>query len=253
MKVLIVEDEYGAAHNLSDLISIVDSEIEILAILETVSDAVEWIANNEKPDLGFFDIRLADGDSFDIFTKINVSFPVIFTTGYDEYALKAFKVNSIDYILKPVGKKELENALNKYHDIYCDRGNNDVLMMIKQLQEFQMKKHRKSLLVYVKDKIIPISIDDIAYFYLDNELVYCVKFDGREVMIDKSLEKIWTGLDSENFFRVNRQFVVSRKAVVSAIVYYNRKLKLEIKPAFRSDILISKLKVTEFKNWLGGV
>ena len=254
MKVIIVEDEYGAAQNLCDLLKIIDPNIEIICIIETVVEAVKWIEENPKPDIGFFDIRLADGLSFDIFAAVDVKFPIIFTTGYDEYTLQAFKVNSIDYLLKPVDKNELSRAFNKYNEFYnnnIDSGNEHLLNLLKQLK--QSTVYRKNILVYVRDRIIPISFDDIAYIYLDNEITYCTSHNNEKYRIDKSLEKIWSELNPDDFFRVTRQFIVSRKSVVSAIVHFNRKLKLEIKPAFGNEILISKLKVVDFKKWLCGL
>lgn len=254
MKVLIVEDEYGAAKNLCDILKILHPKIDILCIIETVNEAVRWINSNPKPDIGFFDIRLADGISFDIFNATEVKFPIIFTTGYDEYALQAFKVNSIDYLLKPIDKNELSNALSKYNEFYNNQPvttNQNLINLLKQLNSGTV--YKKNILAYIRDRIIPISTEDIAYIYLDNELVYCISHNNEKHIIDQSLEKIWGELNPESFFRANRQFIVSQKAVASAIIHFNRKLKLEIKPAFNSEILISKLKVADFKKWLCGL
>ena len=168
MKVLIIEDEYGVAQNLCDILQEIEQGIEILAIIESVKEAVEWFENNPKPELGFFDIRLADGDSFEIFEKIKIDFPVIFTTAYDEYALRAFKVNSIDYLLKPIDKESLVAALDKYKSVYRRNDTFDNEILLKTIQDLRLneeKKYKKSFLVYIKDQILPVAVENIAYFY----------------------------------------------------------------------------------------
>jgi two-component system, LytTR family, response regulator len=253
MRVLIIEDEYGVAQNLCDILQEIEPNIEILAILETIKDAVEWIKENPKPDLGFFDIRIADGSSFEIFERTSVDFPIIFTTAYDEFALKAFKVNSIDYLMKPIDKDSLISALNKYESIYKrDKvaDNENLLKIIHELRLGDQKKYKKSFLVYIRDKIIPIAVDDIAYFYLEDEIVYCITHKNEKYTIDQALDKINTQINPEDFYRANRQFIVSRKAIKSAIAYFHRKLKLELNPTLLKEVLISKPKVSEFKKWL---
>ena len=255
MKVLIVEDEQGVAQDLCDKLQEIEPTIEILAIIETIQEAVAWINAHPVPDIGFFDIRIADGDSFNIFEKTAVDFPVIFTTAYDQYALKAFKVNSIDYLMKPIEKNALRAAIDKYNTFYKKNESPDqehLLRAIRGLQNSPQKKYKKSFLVYVKDKILPIDVQDIAYLYLDKELVFCLTHSNQKYLIDQSLDKISNQIDPESFFRANRQFIVSRKAIVSAITYFNRKLKLELKPTPATDVIISKPKVTEFKKWLSG-
>lgn len=255
MKVLIVEDESGVAQDLCDKLQETEPAIEILAIIESIQEAVEWIDAHPNPDIGFFDIRIADGDSFKIFEKTTVNFPVIFTTAYNEYALKAFKVNSVDYLMKPIEKQALKTALQKYKAIYKKdelHEQRNLLNIIRDLQNGQQKKYKKSFLVYVKDKILPIDIQAIAYFYLENDTVFCFTHANEKYLIDQSLDKIINQIDPESFFRANRQFIISRKATISAATYFNRKLKLELKPAPKGDVIISKPKVPEFKKWLSG-
>lgn len=252
MKVLVIEDEPGVAQNLCNLLQEVEEEIEVLAVVESVRDAVHWLEHHPEPDLGFFDIRIADGDSFDIFAQTSINFPVIFTTAYDEYALKAFKVNSVDYLLKPINKSALKTAVTKYRSIY-KKGtalNQDLLNLIEKLQATQPKKFRKSLLVYFKDKIVPVKVEDVAYFYLENESVNCQTHRNEHYVLDQSLDKIELQLDPETFFRANRQFLISRKAVRAARQHTHRKLKLELYPFPKSEVLISKTKATQFKKWL---
>lgn len=253
MKVLILEDEHGAARNLSDILLELEPDIEILAIIESVGEAVLWIQNNPKPQLGFFDIRLADGESFEIFEKVKINFPVIFTTAYEEYALRAFKVNSIDYLLKPISKESMEFALDKYKSIYTRDepvDNENLLKIIQELKFNNPVKYKKSLLVYIGDQILPVAVQDIAYFHLENELVYCITHKNDSYIIDQPLDRISGQMDPEAFFRANRQFIVSRKAVNKVAQHFHRKLKLIVSPAPKEDILVGKTKATLFKEWL---
>jgi DNA-binding LytR/AlgR family response regulator len=253
MKVLILEDEPGAAQNLLDLIHEVDEAIEVLAILESVKETVTWLGKHPAPDLGFFDIRLADGLSFEVFEKASVDFPVIFTTAYDEYALQAFKVNSIDYLLKPVDKAALRIALLKYRSIYQREDSFDsesVRRSIRDVRLHEDKRYKKSFLVYVKDQIIPVPVDQIAYFFLENELVYCRTYDNKKFILDQALDKIGSQLNPNDFYRSNRQYLVSRQAIQSVVQHFNRKLKLRLTPEPEEEVFISKTKATAFKGWL---
>ena len=253
MKVLILEDEQGAAQNLLDLIHEVDESLEVLAILESVKEAVAWVGKQNTPDLGFFDIRLADGLSFEIFEKVSIDFPVIFTTAYDEYALQAFKVNTIDYLLKPVDKDALKGALDKYSSIYQRENPFDperIRNSIMDVRLHEERKYKKSFLVYVKDQIIPIPVDRIAYFFLAHERVYCRTHDNRKFILDQALDKIGAQLNSDDFYRVNRQYIVSRLAIQSAVQHLNRKLKLKLNPQPEKEVFISKTKAAAFKEWL---
>lgn len=253
MKVLIVEDEQGVAQDLCDILLEIEPNIEIVSILESVQGAVQWINTHPKPDLGFFDIRIADGESFDIFERSKVDFPIVFTTAYDEYALKAFKVNSVDYLLKPIDQHALARAIEKYKHIYSNASplvQEDLLQVIQELRLAQPKKFRKSFLVYIKDKIFPISTDRIAYFFLDNEAIFCVTHQNEKYLIDQALDKIEGQINPEHFFRANRQYIVSRLSIKSAAQHFHRKLKLELSPSTKEIVLISKTKVGAFKKWL---
>ena len=253
MKVLILEDEPGAAQNLLDLVHEVDETMEVKAILESVKEAVAWLGKNPAPDLGFFDIRLADGLSFEVFEKASIEFPVIFTTAFDEYALQAFKVNSIDYLLKPVNKEALRAALNKFSSIYRREepfDSENVRSTIKEVRLKEDKRYKKSFLVYVKDQIIPVTVEQLAYFYLDYEMVYCITRDQNKYIIDQPLDKIWAQLNPEDFFRANRQYIISRSAIKSAVQHFNRRLKLKLSPSTEDEVLISKAKASAFKDWL---
>lgn len=256
MKVLIIEDEQSVAQNLCDVLLEIDPSIEIVTILETVRDAVAWIEQNNSPDLGFFDIQIADGNSFEIFEKTTVHFPIVFTTAFNEFALKAFKVNSIDYLMKPIKKSELKVSLAKYNAIYSREDfvdNNKLLQVIQELKNEKIKKYKKSFLVYIRDRIVPIATEDIAYFYLEHEIVYCTTFKNEKYQIRHALDKIQEQLNPEKFYRASRQYLVSREAIISASAYVHRKLKLTVNPTSNTEIIISKLKITEFKKWLAGI
>jgi len=253
MRVIILEDESGAAQNLLDLLKEVDPEVEVMSVLESVREALHWMENNPEPDLGLFDIRLADGESFEIFEQRSIPFPVIFTTAYDEYALKAFKVNSIDYLLKPVDKVSLEAALKKYRSLYDRKDIYDRDGMQKIIRDVRLREgtgYKKSFLVYVKDQIIPLAVDQIAYFFLDHEVVFCMTRDQKKYVMDQSLDKIGSQLDPGDFYRANRQYLVSRQAIISVAQHFKRKLKLHLLPTPEEEVLISKTKAAAFKGWL---
>jgi len=251
MNVLIIEDEHGAAQNLLAILNEINESINTLAVIETVRDAVQWIKHNPAPDAAFIDIHLADGLCFEIFEKAQVEFPVIFTTAYDQYAIRAFKVNSIDYILKPISRDAVEFALDKLKKIYKNRQllNSDILsQLIRQLGPG--KKYRKTFLIHYQDRMLPVPVSDFAYFYIKNGIVYGATFKQEKFVIDQKLDSIEEQIDPENFYRVNRQYIVSRKAIKEAIHYFNGRLKLKVLPTPPDELLISKAKASHFKNWL---
>ncbi len=255
MNILIIEDEHGAAQNFQAILREIDPAIKTLAILETVQDAVHWIKNNLAPELAFFDIQLADGNSFEIFEKVKVEFPVIFTTAYDQYAIKAFKVNSIDYILKPVRKKDIEFALGKYQKIYNNKDNltsENLSKLILELGLNKKKETKKTFLIHYQDRILPISVSDFAYFFIEQGNVYGVTFQKQKYILDQKLDSIDEQISSEDFFRVNRQYIVSRKAVKEAAYFFNGRLILKIIPPPKDQLLVSKAKAADFKYWLSG-
>jgi len=253
LKILIVEDEASVAQNLCDLLKEISGDFQILEILESVEETIDWIEGGNKVDLAFFDIRLADGDSFAIFENVDVTFPVIFTTAYDQYAIKAFKVNSIDYLMKPIVKLELKEALKKYEKYYkpnTQLNKENILGLLKNVLD--TNKSIKNLLVQYKDKLLPISINIVAYFYLENDILFCKTYDDNKYVVDSSLDKLFHELDSNMFYRINRQIIASRKSVKSASIYFNRKLKIEFQPSLDIEALVSKEKVKSFKSWLIG-
>lgn len=260
MKALLIEDEYAAAQNLAALLREVEPEIEILEILESIEEAVEWIGANPAPDLGFFDIQLADGPSFNIFEQTRVDFPVIFATAYDQYAIKAFQVNSVDYLLKPVSADAVRKALIKFKKHYShpepDRApptKNDretILKVIAELGLLPGKQYKSTFLVHHRNKLLPIEIDSFSYFYISDGNVMGMTRNSQSYLMDQKLESLEADLDPKVFFRANRQYLVARQAITEAEFYFNGRLALHLHPKTPDLVLISKARVPAFKNWM---
>ena len=253
MRVIIVEDEKSAIKNMVALLQEIDPNITVIASLQTISEATKWITNNPSPELAFFDIQLADGLSFEIFKKTLVEFPIIFTTAYNEYALRAFKVNSIDYLLKPIKKQELVFAINKYKKINEDLvlKNENFIAIMKTLNIEIKQSYKKTILVKKFDGLIPIQTSSFAYFIIENGIVYGYSYDKEKFVIDETLDQLERQLSSSDFFRANRQFIVSRNSIKEAQNYFNKGFSLKLNPSQNEIILISKAKVSLFKGWLG--
>ncbi len=248
MKALIIEDEILAAQSLQKLIGEVSPDTEILGVIESVEESVEWLENNSMPDLMFMDIHLADGSSFAIFEKVNVTCPVIFTTAYDEFALKAFEVNSIDYLLKPINKEALERAMNKYHTLAGSRFNADKIdRILEQLGE--KKRFRSYFLLPERDKLVPLATKDIAYAYIDSKSVKLVTHENKTYYLTHTLDDLMAQLDPNMFFRANRQFVVSRDAIKDVSIWFGNKLAINLNVEVAEKIIVSKARVAEFKCW----
>ena len=260
--VLIIEDETAAAVNLKAILRNVAPSYNVLAVLESIEESVEYFQSEPTPapDLVFMDIHLADGESFRIFDSVNIRIPIIFTTAYDEYALRAFKVNSIDYILKPIKEEDMRRAIDKFL-MLNGQGNEDynarVKEVIKQARGNRaesvantQRDNQRVYLVHQRDKIIPLSIDDVAFFYTSNEKVSAVTYDGTYYLIDRTLESLQASLPEVEFFRANRQFIIARKAVKDITVWFGSRLSLNLTVELPEKIIISKARVPEFKQWL---
>lgn len=248
-KVIIVEDETAAAVNLRSMLSTVVGEVEVVALLESVEESVEYFRGDVDADVVFMDIHLADGDSFRIFRSVEIDIPIIFTTAYDEYALEAFKVNSIDYLLKPFGEEELRRALDKLNRLTAServarRGSVERMVAESESEVVQ------TMLVRYKDKIIPVKMDDVAYFYTYAERVTLTTLSGESYPVDKTLEALSQQLSEDKFFRANRQFIISRRAVKDIAVWFGSRLALNLTVETPERIIISKARVPEFKQWL---
>ena len=240
MNVLIVEDETAAATNLKALLLQIDPSIRIEAVIETVVETVRWVRDNPLPDLIFMDIHLADGQAFKIFEQIEI----VFTTAYDRYALDAFKVNSIDYILKPIKKEELRRAFDKLRRLSAPQ----VAEYVEQTNRFVASRSRGFLIPF-RDKLVPLTPEEIAYFHTSDERVSVATLDGRTLPMDKSLDTLMGQLPAADFYRANRQFIVSRRAIADLSVWFGSRLTLNLCVKTPERIVISKARVPEFKRW----
>ncbi len=252
MKIVIIEDEQHTADDLAETILKVDASAKIMASLRSVKEAVSYFQKSESPDLIFCDIQLGDGLSFEIFTKLSITSPVIFCTAYDEYALKAFNANGIDYVLKPFTEKTIQKSLNKYQELK----NNFISKIpsyktILELLEGRRNQTQVSVLVYHKDNIIPVKLDDIALFYIDHEVTRLITLDQKEYYLNKTLEEL-EKIAGSDFYRANRQFLINRNAVLNASQYFSRKLSVHLIIPFKEKIIVSKEKSRNFLNWLSG-
>lgn len=248
MKLLIIEDETAAAQNLRSILKSVTPEAEIVDTIDTVVDSIEWFENNPMPDLVFMDIHLSDGESFKIFDRVNITCPVVFTTAYDQYALKAFEVNSIDYLLKPINEQAVRRAVDKWRNLtgaakseYSSR----VDTMVRQ-----HASSRNSFLVRFRDKLIPVSPEDIAYCYTSEEKVFAFGYNGERYPMEYTLEALQGMLSPVDFYRANRQFIIAREAVADISVWFGSRLSVNLKLETPEKIIVSKARVPEFKQWL---
>lgn len=250
MKAVIIEDERLAADLLKNIIKQLDEDIEIITTLQTIEDSVEWLNNNEHLDIMFVDIHLADGSSFSIFEKTEVRCPIVFTTAYDEYALKAFEVNSIDYLLKPINKDDLQRALNKYKNFKGDNKDLDYKKFVNRfLSEGNVNNYKEYFLVPERDKLIPLAAKDIAYIYIDLRLIKAVTFSGKVHYLNQNLDEIMNQLNPKKFFRANRQYIVAHESIKDVSMWFGNKISLNLVIPTEEKIIVSKARVSEFKNW----
>jgi DNA-binding LytR/AlgR family response regulator len=254
MNVLIIEDEGIAIRKLKKLLLEIDSRIHIVAELESVYDAKIWFQKHavKELDLLFSDIQLSDGLCFEIFDNLDANIPIIFTTAYNEYALRAFKLNGVDYLLKPIQKEELTLALSKFErtkKFYSHSQIADIQMLIDSFKQVSLSS--PSFISYQKDKLVPLHSEKIEYFYTKNQIVYAV-VDKSQHVVEETMDTIENRLPAQLFFRANRQFIIQKKYVVSAENYFNNRLIVHLSVKTPEDILISREKATAFKNWLTG-
>ncbi len=248
MKILIIEDEYPAAQKLSRLLKGADRDSDIVRIIPSVEQAVNWFKQNDHPELIFMDIQLEDGVSFEIFEQCRIDAPVIFTTAYDEYTLKAFKVNSVDYLLKPIVTADLLHALDKYNTIHRKKTENDrLLSVISQLHP--MNKER--FLIKIGEHYKPVPVNGINCFYINERCTFIHTTTGKIYPVDYSLDKIEQMVDPKKFFRINRNFIINITAINDILAYSTHRLKIKIDNwKEKEDILVSRERVAGFKEWM---
>lgn len=251
MKVVIIEDEPQAAQRLEKLIKVLEPGAEIIVTMDSVKQAVAWFKKDIAADLIFMDIQLADGISFQIFEQCEVKSPVIFTTAFDAYALKAFKVNSIDYILKPVDSDELKVAILKFKQL--TRGSGDTKVILENIgQAVQMltKRHKTRFMIKVGEHLRTVEVENILYFYSQEKTTFCVTQEGRNFILDYSMEQLEEMIDPERYYRINRKYLVASNAIQDIITYTNSRLRLVLKNSDDNDVIVARERVQEFKDWL---
>lgn len=250
MKVIIIEDEQPAARRLSRLLTDLDKNIDIIQTIDSVEDAIAYLKTGDKAELIFMDIQLADGLSFDIFDKIKIITPVIFTTAYDQYALKAFKVNSVDYLLKPIEEKDLTSALDKFRQLHQNDGHAvDYTQLIEAIRSGK-ETFKKRFLVKTAGRLTFIQTEDIAYFFSDDGNSFIVTLQGDRFLMESVLDEIEKQLDPSSFFRINRKMIVSLTGITKIEPYLNNRFVLTLKPSFDEEAVVSRQRSGEFKNWL---
>jgi DNA-binding LytR/AlgR family response regulator len=247
MKILIVEDETAACENIMEILSEIDPEIVVTGNTESIQQTVKWLQNNTLPDLILMDIHLSDGSAFAIFDHIKIETPIIFTTAYDEYALEAFKVNSIDYLLKPIKKEELMRALEKFKRWT----HSDIMQYLSNLTKINSTANYKDkLLVPVKDKLLPISVNEIACFYTTEKNTRIFLKNGQNLPYMKTLEQIASSLNPIEFIRANKQYLIARNSVKNITIWFDSRLLVTLDVETPERIYVSKNKAAEFKTWL---
>jgi len=252
MNILIVEDEELAVKKLRKTLEGVEPSAVVAGITDSIRTTVEWLNEHPQPDLILMDIELADGQTFEIFNLTEVKSPVIFTTSYDEFALRAFKVNSVDYLLKPVQKEELEAALAKFRRLNTAIRPLSIDTIVKELQDkLQPKQFRKRFLVKHAQKLVSIETDEIAYFYSDGRINFFKTIDNRKFVVDYTMDELEEMLDPEKYFRISRSFYVSIHSVDRIEDYFGNRLILGLEPGVDKEALVSREKVGEFKKWMG--
>ena len=249
LKVLIIEDEPLAAKRLKLLLKEIDEEVDILDTLDSVSSAVQWLQNH-RADLLFLDIHLADGNSFSIFDQVEVQTPIIFATAYDEYAIQAFKQNSIDYLLKPIEKEELEASLKKLQKLNPPQSSTDLSALLKSINPNSQTSFRQRFLVNSGDRIKSIKVEEVAYFFGQKKYVFLITKGNRRHIVNHTLGSLEDMLDPHQFFRINRQFIISFDAIQQMYPYSKSRIKIDLDPKPDMEAIVSIDKARHFKSWL---
>lgn len=253
MRILLIEDEENAALRLENLVRKIKPNVEILSVLDSIESSVQWFLSNPQPELVFMDIQLADGSSFNIFEKVKVDCPVIFTTAFDEFAIKAFEVNSIDYLLKPINEEKLIKSLDKLINLTNKFAQSNLQIETQSiLQNLKTtgKTYRSRFLIQKTDSYDVIPIEKVAWFMAEHKEVLLVTADNKKHFINFSLDRLEKELNPSKFFRVNRQYLVSLSAISKINNYFNYKLKVELIPSAKKEVIVGRRKVGGFKSWL---
>ncbi len=247
MKVLIVEDETAAYESLVEILKEIDPAIQVIGNTESVKQTIHWLQTHPEPDLILMDIHLSDGSSFLIFESIEVETPIIFTTAYDEYAIEAFKLNSVDYLLKPIKSEELERALHKFEK-WTRKELDDYLSRLTRL--VPQPRYKDKLLIPVKDKLIPIALSDVSYFYTTDKNTQICLTNGISYPYAKTLEQIYATLNPADFYRANKQFIIARHSVQNITIWFDSRLLITLTTDVPERLYVSKNKAADFKAWV---
>lgn len=251
MNIVIIEDEDRTARQLERLLKKYDPSVKMLVQLPSVKTAVKWLEEHPQPDLIFMDIHLEDGLAFSIFEQIKLTTPVIFTTAYDEYMLKAFKVNSIDYLLKPIEYEELVAAIEKFKALRVQQVVPDLAALLALIQKPQTSAYKERFMINIGTKIHSVEVSNIAYFYSEEKATFLITKSGQLLPVEQSLDQVTPLLNPSHFFRISRQFIVARTAIQTIHAYSAGKFKLDLLPVSRHEVFVSTRRLNEFKDWLG--
>ncbi|MFY0685704.1 MAG: response regulator transcription factor [Cyclobacteriaceae bacterium] len=250
MKLLVLEDETLASDRIIKLINEIDASLEVIATIKSIEEGKAWFENNKHPDLVISDIRLLDGLSFELFKTLKLEVPVIFTTAYDQYAIKAFEVNSVDYLLKPIEKEKLANAIARHKERMESSKFPADFDSLYDLIQNQKKSFKSRFLIKIGHKIVAVPVEKISYFFSQNKLTYIVTKDGKKLPTDQTLETLDEQLDPGTFYRANRQFIVGYDSISELHPYFKGRIKVELQPPADQELVVSAEKTREFKSWL---
>jgi DNA-binding LytR/AlgR family response regulator len=251
MKLLIIEDEPASAQRLKKLVLEIEPDCTVTDVLDSISSSVEWFKTHAWPDLVMSDIHLADGLSFEIFSQVNLPCPVIFTTAYDQYAIQAFKANGIDYLLKPVKKTELTEAIKKFKKMQPSTPQVDLSLLAALVGKAE-KEYLKRIIIRIGQQIKMLDIKDAAYFYIEDKIVFAVSFGKDRYPLDLSLDQLEKQLDPERFFRINRAFIISLDSIDTMTTYSKARVRIKLKPPSELESITSTERSAEFREWLRG-
>ncbi len=251
MNVLIIEDEHRAAKRMEKLLNELHPAAQVLKVIDSVEDAVNWFTQQATPDLVFMDIQLADGLSFDIFTKVKIESPIIFTTAYDEYAIQAFKVNSVDYLLKPIDEDELEQALHKFENLHFKQPVYSKAFFTDLLRDISQQNYTQRFLIKTGQSFNYVQVEDIAYFFSDQSLSFIQTKDGKKHAVDYTMDQLEELINPEVFFRINRKLIIQIEAIHKVSSYFNNRLILQLRPKTEMEAIVTRERVKNFKKWLG--
>lgn len=252
MQVAIIEDESVARQHLQSMLTEIDAGIHVSVTLDSIEASVRYFQSQPSVDLVFLDIELGDGQSFEIFKQVSIDVPIIFITAYQEHALKAFKLNSVDYLLKPVDKNELNSAIEKYRKLHVEQKQKlqqNILSLLDKMEGNGQSRTR--YLAKSGTRLISVMTADVAYFYTKDRLQFIKTIRNEDYVLDKRLDEIELELEKNNFFRVNRQFILNYNAIHKVHTWFSGKLKISVQPEAHEEIIISRLKAADFKKWLG--